>query len=35
MDWIDLALDMDRWKAVVNAVTNARIPYNFVKFLSS
>jgi hypothetical protein len=25
MDWIDLALDRDRWRAVVNAVMNLRI----------
>jgi hypothetical protein len=26
MDWIDLAQDMERWRALVNAVTNLRIP---------
>jgi hypothetical protein len=26
MDWIDLALDMDRWRAVVKAVMNLRFP---------
>ena len=25
MDWIDLAQDRDRWRAVVNVVTNIRL----------
>jgi hypothetical protein len=25
MDWIDLAKDIDRWRAVVDAVTNLRV----------
>jgi hypothetical protein len=26
MDWIDLAQDMDRWLALLNAVMNLRVP---------
>jgi hypothetical protein len=35
MDWIDVAQDMDRWRVVVSAVMNLRVPQNAGNFLTS
>jgi hypothetical protein len=35
MDWIDLAVDRDQWRALVNTLMKLRVPLNVGKFLSS
>jgi hypothetical protein len=35
VDWIDLARDIDRWRALLIAVVNLRVPQNAGNFLTS
>jgi hypothetical protein len=35
MDWIDLAQDRDKWRALMITIMNFRVPQNVRKFLSS
>jgi len=34
MDWIDMALDRDRWREIVNAVMNLLVYIKCVEFLN-
>ena len=35
MGWIDLAEDRDRWRALVDALMNLRVPQNAGNFLTN
>ena len=35
MDWIGLAQDRDRWRTLMSAVMNLRVPWNAVNFLTN
>jgi hypothetical protein len=35
IDWIDLAQDRDRWRALVNAIMNLQVLYNVGNFMTS
>ena len=35
MDWIDLAHDRDRWRALLNVLMNLQVPENARNFLTS